>query len=519
MSFSACDFEEINTNPFEMTEEEGKLDGFAIGGSFLAMQKAVTVVGTQADDTDIANQYQISYNLSGDVWGGYFGQNNNWNSGNNNTTNYLVDDWVSASYKNSYLLAFSPWKKIQEKSKDIPEQIALSQILKISAWHKTTDMFGPIPYKSAGEVLMVVPYDSQQDVYKYFLEDLKSAIDILTEKAEQGAQILPRFDAVYGGNTTQWVKYANSLMLRLAMRIRYADPTMAKQYAELAVNHPIGVMTSKDDEAKMGQRGDYAFINSIETLANQYNECRMSSSMFSYLVGYKDPRLSSYFKESSSAYAVVAFDGKKYQAVPTGHVNAKNDTYTELSMPNIERSTPTYWMRASEVYFLMAEGALFGWNMKGKDAETLYKEGVEMSFSENNIESSAATAYMASGETPTNYSLTAGWTYRYSATAPTTATAKFEGSVEQKLEKIMIQKWIAMYPNGQEAWSEWRRTGYPKLHPVNSDRGSLGAAGVRRMNYPTSSYQSEQDRENIEKAIELLGGPDRPTTKLWWDAK
>ena len=89
--FTACDFEEINTNPFEMTNEMGIRDGVAIGGAVTAMQRAVVPVGTQADDTEAINQYQVAYNLSADSWCGFFGQNNNWYSGSNNTTYYLQE--------------------------------------------------------------------------------------------------------------------------------------------------------------------------------------------------------------------------------------------------------------------------------------------------------------------------------------------------------------------------------------------------------------------------------------------
>lgn len=99
-------------------------------------------------------------------------------------------------------------------------------------------------------------------------------------------------------------------MLRLAMRISYADETTAQKYARQALNHPFGVMTSKSDEAQMSTGAGMVFRNNIDWLANQYNECRMGSSMFSYLLGYQDPRLSAYFEASPSAYAVAAFDGK-----------------------------------------------------------------------------------------------------------------------------------------------------------------------------------------------------------------
>lgn len=92
--FTACDFEELNTNPFEMTDEMGIRDGVAVGGAVMAMQRAVITVGTQADDTEAINQYQVAYNLSADSWSGFFGQNNNWYSGSNNTSQQPKVDWM-----------------------------------------------------------------------------------------------------------------------------------------------------------------------------------------------------------------------------------------------------------------------------------------------------------------------------------------------------------------------------------------------------------------------------------------
>ncbi len=87
----------------------------------------------------------------------------------------------------------------------------------------------------------------------------------------------------------------------------------------------------------------------------------------------------------------------------------------------------------------------------------------------------------------------------------------------------MIQKWIALYPNGHEAWTEWRRTGYPKLNQVQTNRGQgvTREGGIRRMVYPVSFYQSAEDRANYEEALKLLGGldKDKATTQLWWIVK
>ena len=133
-------------------------------------------------------------------------------------------------------------------------------ILKISCWHKALETFGPIPYTHAGEGLLVVPYDTEQEVYTAMFNDLKSAITELTSLANSGAKVMEDFDLVYAGDPVKWVKYANSLMLRLAMRISYADETTAQKYARQALNHTFGVMTSKSDEAQMSTGAGMVFV-------------------------------------------------------------------------------------------------------------------------------------------------------------------------------------------------------------------------------------------------------------------
>lgn len=523
--FASCDFEKINTNEFEMLPEEGKMDGISVGGPITALQKCVVPVGTQADGTSVVNDYQRAYNLAADGWSGYFGQNQNWSGGRNNLTYFLTDDWVSTSYTSAYTKVIPLWQDIKIKTeKDFPEAYALAQILKVSTWHKATDMFGPIPYKEAGKGLISVPYDSQADVYKYMFEDLTNAIGVLTNALEHGTtKLLPNADAVYGGNVKKWIVYANSLMLRLAMRVYYADEAMSKKYVLQAVNNPYGVMQSKDDEAKMEKGAGLTFINNIEILSNQYNECRMGSSMQAYLGGYEDPRLPKYFTESEAYYAKKVGQYGSYMAVPTGNIASQNDVFKTASRPNVTKTTATYWMRASEVYFLLAEAALHGMSVNGS-AEDLYRKGIAMSFEENGIPANEVDSYMNSGRTPMKYELSM-WRPRVNVSEPsvTNATVKWGGSTEEKLEKIMIQKWIALYPNGQEAWSEYRRTGYPKLHKVmaNYSNGEVDTnIGIRRMRYPANRATSDEDKQNLDKARQMLrDGQDKAGTRLWWDNK
>ena len=522
--FTACDFQKVNTNEFELLPEEGLMDGISIGGPITAMQKCVFPVGTQADGTSVANRYQTAYNLAADCWSGYFGQNNNW-GGPNNLNYFLKDGWVASSYTESYSTVVPLWQDLKGKTEtQFPEVFALAQILKISAWHKATDMFGPIPYKEAGKGLITVPYDSQEEVYKAMFKELSDAIEVLTKYADNGnSKLLPNADAVYAGDVHKWVVYANSLMLRLAMRVYYADAALSKKYALQAVNHSYGVMKTKDDEAKMERGASLEFKNNLDVLINQYNECRMGSSMLAYLGGYQDPRLPKYFNTSTVSQAVTVGTYGKYSGVPTGHDVSSNDAFRDSSRPAITSTTPTYWMRASEVYFLLAEAALHGFAVGGT-AESLYEKGIEMSFEENGIASSEVADYMSSGLKPSAYSFhLTNPGVNVDVPAVTQATTEWSGTDEEKLEKIMIQKWIALYPNGQEAWSEYRRTGYPKLHSVvtNYSNGEVDSeVGIRRMRFPTNKSTSAEDIANLESARKLLrGGLDKAGTRLWWDNK
>lgn len=531
LALASCNYEEINTNPFEMTDEEGIMDGIVVGGLITTMEKSVFPTGTQADDTDPVNAYQTAYNLSADAWSGYIGINNTFEGGNCHLNYVIVNSWVATTFSNSYTNLLDPWKKLTASAKenDTPEIAALAQILKISGWHKVLESFGPIPYTAAGKGAIDVPFDSEETVYTEMLKDLAGAVEVLTPRAISNVRVMSDYDLVFNGDATKWVKYANSLMLRLAMRLRNIKPELAKQYAKLAVEHSIGVMTEAGDAAGAGPGSVIALRNPLFWIADNYNDARVGTSILSYLMGYKDPRLSAYCMPADSrcTVAVTAFDGNKYQGVPLGHTNTRSDTdespkdsYYFYSKPNVKGNTPLYWMRASEVYFLRAEAALFWGTEYGKgEAEALYKQGIETSFQENGATGSV-DSYMASGNKPAANKVTSS-KFGFDFQAPCQTTAKFEGTQEQKLEKIIIQKYIALYPNGQEAWTEFRRTGYPKLNPIipggnHNSTQITTERGMRRMAYPVSFNGTGQSQEIYQDAVQKLGGPDNAATDLWW---
>ncbi|MEG1008194.1 MAG: SusD/RagB family nutrient-binding outer membrane lipoprotein, partial [Bacteroides sp.] len=188
--------------------------------------------------------------------------------------------------------------------------------------------------------------------------------------------------------------------------------------------------------------------------------------------------------------------------------------------PNIESDTPIFWLTASEVAFLKAEGALRGWDMNGVTAQEAYEEGIRLSFAQYAVPGS--DDYMQDDtKKPMNY---VNPLYSVQNISPATSiTIKWDdtANLETKLERIITQKWIALYPNGQEAWSEFRRTGYPKIFPIvyNASGNIVNSkVQVRRLPFPPCEYIN--NTENVQNAVDKwLGGTDNGAVKLWWDAK
>lgn len=229
-------------------------------------------------------------------------------------------------------------------------------------------------------------------------------------------------------------------------------------------------------------------------------------------MGYADPRLPKYFQESE-------YGG--YHGARLGNNISNKASYVKLSAPNVHETTPIQWMGAAEMYFLRAEGALRGWNMGGNVKE-LYEEGIKTSFAQWGADLGSYLNNSTAKPAPFLAKAGSGSVTATNNLLPTITIAWNEGDgFEMKLERIMTQKWLAMYPEGQEAWSEYRRTGYPKIFPVLRNRNSSAISTtlqVRRLPFPQAEY--DNNTEEVEKAIALLeGGTDNGGVKLWWDKK
>ncbi len=526
-STAACtgDYEDINSNQFQPGDLTA--DDYALISSMSNICGAVI-------PSDV-NCNQFTDCLLGGTLGGYF------SDGANFTTSYVrncaPDNWTSVFLKDSKIIStlytnISMVEGFCETSGQVVP-LAIANIVKVAAMNRVTDAYGPIPYSAIGfEGAVKTPYDSQQDVYNKFFEELAAARAILLEN--RAAVMSPLADKVYSGDIDKWIKFCNSLQLRLAMRIVYADAALAKRRAEDAVNPANGGVIETNDENATWK--NYETSTNSMRVAIMYNahDTRPSAEIACYLNGYNDPRISHYLTESGSP-ETPSLNGKPYKdengnwmTSPSGtslqYVGIRRGWQTfntswsvNFSDVNIPGNTPALWLNASEVAFLRAEGvAVFGWNMGGT-AESFYNAGIRLSF-ENYGVGDQADAYIADATSvPAQFYDPEGLN-PWNGTIPA-VTIKWDESATpaQKQQKIITQKWLANWTLGNEAWADYRRTGYPFLIPVAYNGSNVVNInlGPRRLPYPTAEYTD--NLVNVQKAVEMLGGPDNLATRMWWD--
>ncbi|MFH6996016.1 RagB/SusD family nutrient uptake outer membrane protein [Flavobacterium sp. FlaQc-48] len=496
-------FEDINTNKNGITPVDFEQDFNHIKGGFSPMFNNIQILNPP-------DLYQLQQGLNSDVWSGYMASPTPFAGGLNNTTYSLVDNWNGVCWETAYKTIMYNANDIANKSKGKYDQFyALSLILKVEGMHRLTDIFGPIIYSKFGTLDTTIAYDSQEEVYTQMFNELDVAITELTKRVDAGeASVFASTDeSGYKGDYKAWVKFANTLRLRLAMRIVKVSPAVAKVQAEKAVAHKFGVMTTNSDLFKIVST---VYTNPIATISGGWLDIRMSADMESILKGYQDPRMPVYFDTS------VQFPGQ-YKGVRTGiAIAAKADHQDFSGVGSVIRSKEVVLMTTSEAYFLRAEGALRGWNMGG-DAKSLYELGISTSFDQRGV--SGASAYFGDNVKTAVPYVDPNFPENNSA-AVNNVTVAWDAAAtnEVKLQKIITQKWIAGFPEGQEAWSDYRRTGYPKLFPVlkNYSGGTISSdLGVRRINF----VQAEKtgNKGGYETGLAKLGGPDTGGTRLWWD--
>ncbi|MCI1647538.1 MAG: SusD/RagB family nutrient-binding outer membrane lipoprotein [Bacteroides sp.] len=512
MLFSSCtgEFGKWNVNPNEATSEDLTHDNLNTGAYFSQMERGVFIVGK-----DMGGEYQITQALEGDLFASYFATITSWGYATYNNDNYvLYQGWYNAPFNDAYERIMSPWKSIYDVTDANSPARAMATIIKVLAMNRVTDMYGPIPYSKFGTAVQVA-YDSQEDVYNQFFTELGDAIDVLTEYANNNSSAyLSDYDNVYSGNVSKWIKFANTLRLRLAMRVSYVDEAKAKEQASLAINNSYGLMLTSDDDATLHQSSSLTFYHPLWEIGTSWDDEHMSATMECYLNGYQDPRVAAYFKstEETGVYK-GARNGMSYIT--------KANYQTVTSRPNFSQGDDMHWMYAAESYFLMAEANL-RWGLGTGTAQSYYEQGIRTSFASQGV--SGADSYINNTE---NLPLNAYTDPSNERTTDVSSMLSYlpvawdeTSGRETNLERIAIQKWIALYPDGQEAWSDMRRTGYPgwvRIQSYSFQSEVTDGEMISRLKFPTTEYSNNS--ENTQTAVKLLGGQDAAGTRLWWDTR
>lgn len=403
---------------------------------------------------------------------------------------------------------------------DLVNQYSIARIWHVYILHRVTDMYGDVPYFEADQGYLngvyKPKYDRQADIYADMLKELdESANNLDPSKPSFGSA-----DYLYNGNTTQWKRFAYSLMLRLGMRLSKVDPAMSETWVKKAIAG--GVMQSNDDIAKLNHT-DGTELNfywdgrelrggeGVPPSAKGKGYGKMAQTFVEYLKKNNDPRLPFYITlwpgNADPSQLPTSTIPSKQKGLPNGYdyssikqlISGWTDDmlaeYSEINLNTIaSNSTPTIFQSYAEVELYLAEASLRGWGPG--DAKTHYENAVKASMA---IE----TLY------PGGMSVSDAAVNAYLEAHPYTA-----GTFEEQMEQIHTQLWASLFMNNIEVYANWRRTGFPKLTPTNYPGNETGGKIPRRLPYPQS--EASLNTENYNAAVQAQG-PDLFTTRVWWD--
>jgi len=469
--------------------------------------------------TSQENDNQVIEQMVGNQYGGYMVTTNKWNNRNFGTFN-PNEDYVAQPFTRIFHRFYANYFQVKRLTGGEGYIFAWANIIRVAVMLRVVDTYGPIPYAKAGEAVLSARYDGVREIYKSMIGDLDESIGVLEKLLEVRSELegrLGEFDVVYRGDFLKWIRFANSMKLRMAVRIGLVDTEYAVRVMADAIDG--GVITSNADNAFLPTND-----NPYRKAAFDWQDLAVSATLSAYMSGWNDPRL--------PVYMTMTPDGK-YRGVRMGIANIDKENYGSAfySKPGFTANSPLLVYCAAETFFLKAEAALRGW-ISG-DAKKFYEQGVRTSMEQHGAFIGDYLSVTSNPEVytdPFDERLSFDLSDSYSGGNVTVAWESAICDVA-RLEAIITQKWIANYPLGFEAWSDFRRTNFPRLMPAANNL-SLDLTGgwvnntylmtdpdirrmVRRLPYPRSEYN--ENYENVRYAVEnLLRGKDEFGTDIWW---
>lgn len=482
-AIGSCDdgFDELNVNPTKPTQLDPStkltyIQLFTGGSNYIAYLF-----------WDVIHLMQNIQHLNNTSYGtGFLYKENN--------THWFFEEQFKTTVKNIADL------EAQLEGSDEPTaatDLAIARIQKVLIFSRITDVYGDIPYSEAGkgflEGIRFPKYDKQSDIYADMLSTLESAAATLSSG---GASSYGSADLLYGGDVVKWGKFANSLMLRLAMRLVKIDNAGAQAWATKAISG--GVMTSNEDIAYIKYENS---SNDGGPNVNPLTKCftsraptqvKISKTFMDFMKDRNDPRVSVLCSTVDGNTDFALQFGQDINDFTRGNANSKPNINIFGGSGTVIYDAPFFFQTYAEVEFMLAEAAE-RWGLAGGNVESHYNKGV-----------TSAMSYLAMYGHGVNITPTQINDYL-------TANPFVSGSA---LKMINEQYWVATFGNGLETFSNWKRSGYPVLIPATIADALTGGEIPRRLNYPGSEKLNNPD--NVNEAIERQGG-DLLTTRMWWD--
>lgn len=409
------------------------------------------------------------------------------------------DNFTTDKYKETFYDIYAgPIKSVKEVLRmtepggeyENEAQHAMGKIIESYNFIRLSDAFGAIPYQEGGlgqEDILNPEYDQVEDIYHDCVTVLEDALEILGVASPESG--FPGADPLFENSLEQWIKFANSLRFRLAMRMRLADPEGARTIIESCIETEL-IEENEDNAKRLYQDGDITeFHNPIHSSVISYFSSKMSAMLVETLRNLNDPRLELFAKPNDDGEYLGLTNGLSDEYLGNANVGMVSDPSDLIT----GRGATVYLITASEIWLLRAEAALF--NIIPGDPNQLYRQGIRSAMEQWSLPDSIIDSYLT--ETHTNLS----------------------GSQEEMFEQIGTQLWIGFLPDGFEGWSSIRRTGYPRIVKRTQPVHELGVTdGIlpKRMKYPSNEVNI--NHVNYLKALEAQG-PDEILTPLWWDAR
>ena len=493
MNSCTANFEEANRPGHETSLEELGRDDYAVS-SFI----------TELQNFAFPEQENLYQNIE-DLIGNYLGRYMTYAKASFSVKNYTCfnapDDWKIVPWRDVFAPAVSSFNSVSFLTQESGPMYGLALILRAQLMLRFTDTYGPLP---VGLEEDANAYSSQETIYNHLIKTLDQALDIINPLLETNPNLALKAEAdhVYQGKMQQWVKFANSLKLRMAIRMS-AVSADARQIAEEA--YRAGVLETNEDNCMIVYVPNGQYKTSVE-----WGDSRACADLESYMSGFNDPRVRCYFQIPEN------WGGREIIGCRAGaNVTNKDQAMQLYSAAKVEPTTKGVWMTAAEMTFCRAEGALKGWNMGGTPKD-LYEKAIRLSFEQWGVGSQVDWYLTDANSTQQSYTdAPGGFGEPHAPVSTITIQWDDQAPEAEKMERLIVQKWIALFPDGQEGWNEIRRTGYPKVFPVMQATSGYNQQVPNRVPLDPREITGN-NKENYRKAVEMLGGKDDYAAKMWW---